>query len=64
MQLYIKNTFLSNADNASMALRKLLLEGKLHYFRLPGGTLQEQELKQLFYFSKKENLPKTFGTTN
>src|SRR5437899_12259716 len=43
----IKNTFLSNTDNASVSLRKLLLEScNLHtVLDSPGGTCQGQGVK-------------------
>ena len=42
-----KNTFLSNTDNASVSLRKLLLEScNLHtVLDLPGGTFSGAEKK-------------------
>ena len=56
----IKNTFLSNTDNASIALRKQLLEecNLFAILDLPSGTFLELELKQLYYFLKKENQQK------
>ena len=51
----IKNTFLSNTDNASVALRKLLLEGcKLHtVLDCPGGTFQGAGVKTVVLFFEK-----------
>jgi type I restriction enzyme M protein len=51
----IKNTFLSNTDNASVSLRKLLLEScNLHtVLDLPGGTFQGAGVKTVvLYFDK------------
>jgi len=51
----IKNTFLSNTDNASVSLRKLLLEScKLHtILDLPGGTFQGAGVKTVVLFFEK-----------
>jgi type I restriction enzyme M protein len=51
----IKNTFLSNTDNASMSLRKLLLEScNLHtILDCPGGTFQGAGVKTVVLFFEK-----------
>ena len=51
----IKNTFLSNSDNASVSLRKLLLEScKLHtVLDLPGGVFQGAGVKTVVLFFEK-----------
>ena len=51
----IKNTFLSNTDNASVSLRKLLLENcNLHtVLDLPGGTFQGAGVKTVILFFEK-----------
>jgi type I restriction enzyme M protein len=51
----IKNTFLSNTDNASVSLRKLLLENcNLHtVLDLPGGTFTGAGVKTVVLFFKK-----------
>jgi type I restriction enzyme M protein len=51
----IKNTFLSNSDNASVSLRKLLLEScDLHtVLDCPGGTFQGAGVKTVVLFFKK-----------
>jgi type I restriction enzyme M protein len=51
----IKNTFLSNTDNASVSLRKLLLEScSLHtVLDLPGGTFQGAGVKTVVLFFEK-----------
>jgi type I restriction enzyme M protein len=48
----IKNTFLSNTDNASVSLRKLLLENCNLYtvLDLPGGTFQGAGVKTVVLF--------------
>jgi type I restriction enzyme M protein len=48
----IKNTFLSNTDNASVSLRKLLLEScNLHtVLDCPGGTFQGAGVKTVVLF--------------
>lgn len=73
----IKNTFLSNTDNASVSLRKLLLENcNLHtVLDLPGGTFTGAGVKTVVLFfekgsSTKEvwfyqlNLDRNLGKTN
>jgi len=62
----IKNTFLSNTDNASVSLRKLLLEScNLHtVLDLPGGTFTGAGVKTWCCFLKKEVQLKRFGFTN
>jgi type I restriction enzyme M protein len=51
----IKNTFLSNTDNASVSLRKLLLEScTLHtVLDCPGGTFQGAGVKTVVLFFEK-----------
>jgi type I restriction enzyme M protein len=51
----IKNTFLSNTDNASVSLRKLLLENcNLHtILDCPGGTFQGAGVKTVVLFFEK-----------
>ena len=53
--IVIKNTFLSNTDNASVSLRKLLLENcNLHtILDCPGGTFQGAGVKTVVLFFKK-----------
>ena len=53
--IVIKNTFLSNTDNASMSLRKLLLEScNLHtVLDCPGGTFQGAGVKTVVLFFEK-----------
>lgn len=53
--IVIKNTFLSNTDNASVSLRKLLLEScDLHtILDLPGGTFQGAGVKTIVLFFTK-----------
>jgi len=73
----IKNTFLSNTDNASIALRKLLLENcNLHtILDLPGGTFTGAGVKTVVLFFEKGkatqnvwfyqlNLGRNLGKTN
>jgi len=73
----IKNTFLSNTDNASVALRKLLLETcNLHtVLDLPGGTFTGAGVKTVVLFFEKGsatkkvwfyqlNLDRNLGKTN
>jgi type I restriction enzyme M protein len=73
----IKNTFLSNTDNASVALRKQLLEScNLHtVLDLPGGTFTGAGVKTVvLFFEKGEptqkvwfyqlNLDRNLGKTN
>jgi type I restriction enzyme M protein len=51
----IKNTFLSNSDNASLSLRKLLLEScNIHtVLDCPGGTFQGAGVKTVVLFFEK-----------
>src|SRR6266540_4296057 len=53
--IVIKNTFLSNTDNASVSLRKLLLEScNLHtILNCPGGTFQGAGVKTVVLFFEK-----------
>src|SRR5206468_12623543 len=53
--IVIKNTFLSNTDNASVALRKELLEDcNLHtVLDMPGGTFQGAGVKTVVLFFEK-----------
>ena len=53
--IVIKNTFLSNGDNASVSLRKLLLEScNLHtILDCPGGTFQGAGVKTVVLFFEK-----------
>jgi type I restriction enzyme M protein len=75
--IVIKNTFLSNMDNASVSLRKLLLENcNLHtVLDLPGGTFtgagvktvvlffdKGERTKKIWYYSL--NLDRNLGKTN
>jgi type I restriction enzyme M protein len=73
----IKNTFLSNTDNASIALRKTLLEScNLHtVLDLPGGTFTGAGVKTVVLFFEKGkptqkvwyyqlNLDRNLGKTN
>ena len=73
----IKNTFLSNTDNASISLRKLLLEKcNLHtLLDLPGGTFTGAGVKTVVLFFEKGsstknvwfyqlNLDRNLGKTN
>ncbi len=73
----IKNTFLSNTDNASVALRKHLLEScNLHtVLDLPGGTFTGAGVKTVILFFQKGsptkkiwyyqlNLARNLGKTN
>lgn len=73
----IKNTFLSNTDNASVSLRKHLLEScNLHtVLDLPGGTFQGAGVKTVVLFFEKGaptkkiwyyqlNLARNLGKTN
>lgn len=52
----IKNTFLSNTDNASVSLRKLLLEScNLHtVLDMPGGTFLGAGVKTVMLFFEKD----------
>ena len=59
----IKNTFLSNTDNASLSLRKLLLEScNLHtVLDLPGGTFAGAGVKTVvLFFEKGSSTKKTW----
>ena len=73
----IKNTFLSNSDNASVSLRKLILENcNLHtVLDLPGGTFTGAGVKTVVLFFDKGsstkkvwfyqlNLDRNLGKTN
>jgi type I restriction enzyme M protein len=73
----IKNTFLSNTDNASIAIRKTLLENcNLHtVLDLPGGTFTGAGVKTVVLFFEKGkptqkvwyyqlNLSRNLGKTN
>jgi type I restriction enzyme M protein len=73
----IKNTFLSNTDNASVSLRKLLLEScNLHtVLDMPGGTFTGAGVKTVVLFFEKGaptkkvwfyqlNLDRNLGKTN
>ena len=53
--MIIKNTFLSNTDNASVSLRKLLLEScNLHtILDCPGGTFQGAGVKTVVLLDRK-----------
>lgn len=53
--IIIKNTFLSNTDNASTSIRKLLLEScNLHtVLDMPGGTFQGAGVKTVVLFFEK-----------
>jgi len=75
--IVIKNTFLSNTDNASISLRKELLEGcNLHtVLDLPGGTFTGAGVKTVVLFFTKGaptrkvwfyqlNLDRNLGKTN
>ncbi len=75
--IVIKNTFLSNTDNASIALRKQLLEEcNLHtILDMPGGTFQGAGVKTVILFFEKGtptnniwyyevNLNRNLGKTN
>src|ERR1700683_1798415 len=75
--IVIKNTFLSNIDNASVSLRKLLLEScNLHtVLDCPGGTFQGAGVKTVVLFFEKGaptrkvwyyqlDPGRTFGKTN
>jgi hypothetical protein len=57
----IKNTFLSNTDNASVSLRKLLLEScNLHtVLDCPGGTFQGSGVKTVVLFFEKGSPTRT-----
>ena len=75
--IVIKNTFLSNTDNAAISLRKELLENcNLHtVLDLPGGTFQGAGVKTVVLFFEKGlptrniwfyqlNLDRNLGKTN
>lgn len=75
--MVIKNTFLSNTDNAAVSLRKLLLENcNLHtVLDLPGGTFTGAGVKTVVLFFEKGsatkkvwfyqlNLDRNLGKTN
>lgn len=75
--IVIKNTFLSNTDNASVSLRKMLLEScNLHtVLDLPGGTFTGAGVKTVILFFEKGaptkkvwyyqlNLDRNLGKTN
>jgi type I restriction enzyme M protein len=75
--IVIKNTFLSNTDNASVSLRRLLLEScNLHtVLDLPGGTFTGAGVKTVVLFFEKGmptqkvwyyqlNLERNLGKTN
>src|SRR5450759_1823963 len=75
--IVIKNTFLSNTDNASVSLRKELLENcDLHtVLDMPGGTFQGAGVKTVVLFFEKGsptrkiwyyqlNLDRNLGKTN
>jgi type I restriction enzyme M protein len=75
--IVIKNTFLSNTDNASISLRKMLLETcNLHtILDLPGGTFTGAGVKTVVLFFEKGvpskkiwyyqlNLDRNLGKTN
>lgn len=75
--IVIKNTFLSNTDNASVSLRKLLLEScNLHtVLDLPGGVFAGAGVKTIILFFEKGaptkkvwyyqlNLDRNLGKTN
>ncbi len=75
--MVINNTFLSNTDNASVSLRKLLLEScNLHtVLDLPGGTFTGAGVKTVALFFEKGaptrkvwfyqlNLERNLGKTN
>jgi type I restriction enzyme M protein len=62
----IKNTFLPNTDNASISLRKTLLEScNLHtVLDLPGGVFQGAGVKTVVLFFEKGEPTKKYGITN
>ena len=59
-----KNTFLSNTDNASVALRKQLLEecNLFAVLDLPGGAFLGTGVKTVVLFLRKANAQREFGT--
>jgi type I restriction enzyme M protein len=63
--IVIKNTFLSNIDNASVSLRKLLLENSdLHtVLDCPGGTFPGAGVKTVVLFFEKGNPGRNLGKT-
>jgi type I restriction enzyme M protein len=64
--IVIKNTFLSNTDNASMALRKELLENCNLYtvLDMPGGTFQGAGVKTVVLFFEKGARRRKSGSTS
>ena len=62
----IKNTFLSNTDNASVALRKQLLEecNLFGVLDLPSGAFLGTGVKTVVLFFEKGKPTKRFGTTS
>ncbi len=62
----IKNTFLSNTDNASFSLRqKILEECHLHtVLDCPGGTIIGAGEKTVVLFSKRARPPAKSGATS
>ena len=64
--IVIKNTFLSNTDNASVSLRKLLLESCNLYTVLdcPGGTFQGAGVKTVVLFFEKGRPRAKSGSTS
>jgi type I restriction enzyme M protein len=62
----IKNTFLSNSDNASKALRQEFLESCNLYTVLdcPGGTFLGAGVKTVILFLRKDRQPRKHGTTS
>ena len=64
--IVIKNTFLSNTDNASVSLRKLLLEScNLHtVLDLPSGAFQGAGVKTVVLFFEKGAPTRRSGTTS
>ncbi|VVM28350.1 Type I restriction-modification system, DNA-methyltransferase subunit M (EC [uncultured Gammaproteobacteria bacterium] len=64
--IVIKNTFLSNTDSASSALRKALLTTcNLHtVLDLPGGTFTGAGVKTVVLFFEKAKPPKRLGFIN
>src|ERR1035437_5601496 len=59
--VFIKNTFLSNTDNASVSLRKLLLEScnLCTVLDCPGGTFQGAGVKTVVLFFEKGTKTRT-----
>ena len=62
----IKNTFLSNTDNAVIALRKQLLEecNLFAVLDLPGVRSLAPESRRLYYFLKRVSPPTKFSSIN